>query len=415
MMGTRSKRSNLPTETAKLALLQDGAPPDLDLIIKPLTKLARQVHINFIFDKTSGGCVVWKHLMLMFGSTSQNALNMKSDWQAFASYLGMGREEIKTIENFKFGLEDPVTNTLLAFGQREDATLDRLIEALKKMNRLDILNRISKPLSELCKNITRENSDNMVTGDSGYSEESSVVIQPSFKINIPCALRSVEDLNFRLIYSAFKSGVQENSATIRKCSEIGEVMEHNFLIEAPDEGYENDAAPSKLENLDAGEKSANFDVTVLLTFVGDGRATAFELAKVLRSTVNERGEPVGVVILEEQQHFVNAGGNEFIEGVFDQVDYIIPVLTPNYAAAIRVNSSADTTDCFDAQYARYISKLMDGYYEMEHQMNYKIRSVVPLETNISAIRSLAMKPIFKARKSMKDCEKFAKLICSRKS
>lgn len=41
---------------------------------------------------------------------------------------------------YHFGSQDPTYNTLLAFVQHEDATLCKIVNALKRMGRLDVIN-----------------------------------------------------------------------------------------------------------------------------------------------------------------------------------------------------------------------------------------------------------------------------------
>lgn len=41
---------------------------------------------------------------------------------------------------YNFSSQDPTYNTLLAFAQHEDATLYKIVNALKRMGRLDVIN-----------------------------------------------------------------------------------------------------------------------------------------------------------------------------------------------------------------------------------------------------------------------------------
>lgn len=182
--------------------------------------------------------------------------------------------------------------------------------------------------------VLRIHSDsNMVSSDSGFSSEngnqiktshlnaiiltvlsviseSCKVYKPAHIPDVPCMMRKKEDLHFNMIYSH-----------LRATKLVGESQEHNFVIQVPDEGYENDANPRQetSESQMSSPLSCNFDTTVLLTFADDGKETALLMAKILRATVNSNGQHVGVVILEEQQHLLNADPLAFIRGVFEQV------------------------------------------------------------------------------------------------
>ncbi|XP_065353653.1 uncharacterized protein LOC135948357 isoform X1 [Cloeon dipterum] len=419
MSAEKLRRQRL--EGVKRSLIEAGAPPDLDVVLKPLLRKARQVHAAYICDNRYGVCEVWYKLMLMLGATESNVTNIKADWQAFANLLGYDRDTIRSIQNVFKGVEDPVTITLIAFMQKSDASLDKIIEALQAMKREDILEQISGPLSDLCEKVIQENTDQtMVSSDSGFSEaENSVVIKPRFVLPVPCLLRSKEELNFSLIYSTFKSQQQVLSTCAKQVEADRDVREHSVMVAAADEGYGNDAAPPPLpqggEQLGAGQRSANFDTTVLLTFVEDGREAAYEVARALRATTNSQGQHVGVVILEENESIVNVDQDAFVRGVFEQVDYVVPILSADYAATVKPNSLLDVSGSLDAQYARYIYKLIQNYYVEMGCMNKKIRSIVPTGTDNSTITYLTSDPVFKARKLMRDCEKFADLICRRKS
>jgi len=143
--------------------------------------------------------------------------------------------------------------------------------------------------------------------------ESCKVFKPAHIPDVPCLLKRKEDLHFNMIYSSFRAQTQ-----------VGGSLEHNFVIQAQDEGYGNDANPPRetAESQMSSPDSCNFDTTVLLTFADDGRETALHLAKVLRATTNADGQHVGVVILDEQQHLLNADPLAFIRGVFEQVHII---------------------------------------------------------------------------------------------
>jgi hypothetical protein len=54
---------------------------------------------------------------------------------------------LQSIENLQRRVEDPVTESLLAFAQKPDATLDMVIDALIEMGRQDILLKVYNPIT----------------------------------------------------------------------------------------------------------------------------------------------------------------------------------------------------------------------------------------------------------------------------
>lgn len=80
--------------------------------------------------------------------SSTPAGKMYCGWQDFAAELGLTREQIQCIDYDFKGLQDPTYYVLLAFTQSPEATVDKILTAIQKISRLDVINRIVVVLNE---------------------------------------------------------------------------------------------------------------------------------------------------------------------------------------------------------------------------------------------------------------------------
>lgn len=148
----------------------------------------------------------------------------------------------------------------------------------------------------------------------------------------------------------------------------------------------------------------------MLTFAKDAGKSAKEIAMALRKVRNENR--IGVVILAEQEGKLNRNPQQFIYDCFLQVDYVIPVLTPDY---IKMVTSADfkdgTLQNVDNLYVNYIYTLMNTYYLRSGCMNLKVRSIIPDDFVHNVYkRSIMGHPLFQVWVKMSEIELLADRI-----
>jgi len=93
-----SRPNSVRLQNDRKRLAEEGAPPRLDLLVKELRKMTRQIHVAFIFDNSYGSCDTWHILMCMLNSTAVNGPKINGDWQAFSNELGLNYQQIKVRE-----------------------------------------------------------------------------------------------------------------------------------------------------------------------------------------------------------------------------------------------------------------------------------------------------------------------------
>jgi hypothetical protein len=177
------------------------------------------------------------------------------------------------------------------------------------------------------------------------------------------------------------------------------------------------SSPLPIENnfqKDSEKKKMKYSKTVLLTFTQDGYEIAQQVARQIRSL----NLGIGVLILEENRDELEFCG-ESIYRWYQEVDYIIPIITEEYLWQVAPRTAA-TQDpelseptCLDARYARLIYVMMLEEYQRNHCLNYRVR---PLESNLLVRRThyLLRSPIFSFRKAVSQVDKLATILAQAK-
>ncbi|PSN31909.1 hypothetical protein C0J52_23568 [Blattella germanica] len=284
-------------------------PPDIDDVVMELRRETRSIHAAFLFD--AFGKEALKQLCMLISSTRNNY--KFAGWEEFGIRLGLNPMLIKCINNH-FTSEDPTHYTLLAFVQRDDATLS---------------------FSEsICDDTNRNN-----------------IIRPLFKPPAP------------LIFT----GRVSDHVALASCTTLtSSKTEMEYLSAVP-------AIRKPKVSI-----SKQYGRTVMLTFASDGWYTAQQVAAMFRKK-RENLPRIGVVILNEQAEHVNTCPEQFITGVFNQVDYVVPIITEEYLRAVVTRTPAlqSSLQCLDARWIKYIYTLMGTYYIRNGCINDKIRCIIP--------------------------------------
>ncbi|XP_031842860.1 uncharacterized protein LOC116431485 isoform X2 [Nomia melanderi] len=279
-------KSHFDPELERLRKEIDG-PPNLDTIALNIQRITSHIHASYLFRHI--GKSTLQKLCLLLSSTATG--KGYSGWQEFAAHLGLTIEQIRYIDyNNCKGQEDPTYYVLLAYVQRAEATIGNIINTLQKMHRYDVINQIKDDISYLRDVIQQESS----------VAESSILKTKSIP-RAPLILTPLED-------------VQEIQTTKSLDSE---------------NTYQNNLQKNKQK----------YGCVVMLTFAEDGLVTAQDISKIFRSN-----EPkIGVLILQEQEYHVYSKAEAFINDCFNQVDFIIPILTKGYLEKISISKK----DCED--------------------------------------------------------------------
>ncbi|XP_076651162.1 uncharacterized protein LOC143358131 [Halictus rubicundus] len=143
----------------------------------------------------------------------------------------------------------------------------------------------------------------------------------------------------------------------------------------------------------AQKKKHSLGCIVMLTFAEDGLGTVEYISKLFRS----HQAKIGVLILQEQERHVYSKAEEFIDNCFEQVNFIIPILTKGYLERIHNHTKIYSEDQnkLDSKYIKYIYSLMKLEYVKNVCVNFRVRCIVP-DNEVHTILRANLHPIFQA-------------------
>ncbi|CAG2060378.1 unnamed protein product [Timema podura] len=369
-----------------------SAPPVLDHVVEELVEKTAPIHCGFLWN-TQSGLKVCSQICQYVSSTKSSYLY--AGWEDMATYLGLNPMHIKAIK-YQFNC-DPTELTLKVYAQSQAATIDKLVNCFWRMGRQDIIEKSREYLLALASDVLQSNSQredesgisSLSGGSESSGEESRNIIQPKF---LPF-VDNVFQKNF------------SNDQNMLASREISNQSQTNFC---QDEFVQ--------WNTPAQEEPKEFDCYVMLTFASDGIKIAQELAQVFRSRVPEQPR-IGVVILDEHADMVNTLAGEFIYSCFDQVNFIVPIITQGYVEAISSRRPAvNYVNCVDPKYAKLLYHLMDTEYLHNGCLNYRVRTIIPDPNIREALDHPVMnRPIFQAWEPFSNAKTLAKRLAAHKS
>lgn len=316
----------------KLRREVDG-PPNLDKITLEIQKLTSQLHVAYLFEQI--GMALLQKICLFMSSTQSGKIY--NGWQEFATELSLTREQIQCIDYDFKGLQDPTYYVLLTFAQDPNATIDKILIALKKISRLDIINRIIDVLT-------------LFINHFHIDDDKKDILKPPCIPRVPLVLRPIINCN------------KNNDNTKNN---IGHLNISSNSDNLSDEQFNN----GKINSI-----KSHYGSIVMLTFTKDGEKVANIIAKLFR----ENNPKIGVLILQEQEKQVYSRAEEFIDDCFKQVNYIIPILTTNYINRINgiLNNNYDSIESsLDEKYVKYIFSLLRYEYMKNKCCNNRVRFV----------------------------------------
>ncbi|XP_016919403.1 uncharacterized protein LOC108002309 [Apis cerana] len=343
-------KSNVDPELEKLRREVNG-PPNLDTVIINIQRVTRQIHASYLFEQI--GKPTLQKLCLLLSSTATDKIY--NGWQDFAAHMGLSMEQIRCIDYDFKGLQDPTYYVLLTYVQHVEATIDKILNALQKIQRFDIIIQIKNDIYDLIDKIS-QNAKN----------DESTILRPN---NMPKAPLVLTPIHF-----------------------IQDVKKYEVVS-------------NHVHNLQKTKKL--YGSIVMLTFADDGLETAQHITKIFRSK-----EPkIGVLILQEQENYVYSRAEEFIDDCFKQVNFIIPILTQGYLE--RINNSKkiyiEDQNKLDAKYVKYIYSLLKHEYVKNQCINYRIRCIVS-DKEIYTVAKANLHPTLQAWFRESDINAFIKNI-----
>lgn len=322
----------------------DG-PPNLDMAIVNIQRESSRVHAAYLFEHI--GKATLQKLCLLLSSTATGKIY--DGWQEFAAYMGLTMEQIRCIDYDFKGLQDPTYYVLLTYVQSPEATMDKILSALQKMHRLDVINQIK----DYVRNLVSAASQRVISHD-GKIKNDPEIIQPEHIPRAPLVL----------------SPILTVESKIR--------MKESESMYTPQDNQKH---------------RQTYGCIVMLTFADDGLSTVESITKIFRS----KQPRIGVLILQEQEKQVYSRAEEFIDDCFKQVDYVIPILTKGYVEKINnpVKSYEQMHDSLDTKYLKYIYSLLRYEYVRNQCCNHRVRCIVP-DKDVYAIAQASLHPTLQA-------------------
>ncbi|XP_043265925.1 uncharacterized protein LOC122405327 isoform X1 [Colletes gigas] len=323
-------KSNIDPELERLRK-EVNDPPNLDTVTLNIERATARIHASYLFEQI--GRSTLQKLCLLLSSTATG--KMYSGWQEFAAHMGLTIEQIRCIEYDFKGLQDPTYYVLLAYVQHTGATIDKILNALQKMHRFDVINEIKDNISDLMDAIPQ----NATTDESTILRSKSVPRAPLILTPIEVAQKTEKERD--------------------NCKHVVE------------------------DNLQKTKRM--YGCVVMLTFADDGLTTAQRIAKVFRSK-----EPrIGVLILQEQENYVYSRAEEFVDDCFKQVNFIVPILTQGYLEKIHnpKNIYSEDQNKLDTKYIKYIYSLLRYEYMRNQCVNCRVRCIVSDKEVYTVIRA----------------------------
>lgn len=163
----------------------------------------------------------------------------------------------------------------------------------------------------------------------------------------------------------------------------------------------------------AAKPRKNYTKTVMLSYTTDANQIVEGIIPKLRTVQNDKR--LGVLVLDEQLRKLNVNPEQFIFDCFSQVDYVIPVITPEYVKAINSSLSNVNGDMLNAdnKYVKYIYTMMSTHYVMNGCRNFKVRGLLPDESLFLVHKHRLMEhPLLQIWFKLSDLDEIiAKLLC----
>ncbi|XP_039753150.1 uncharacterized protein LOC120628665 [Pararge aegeria] len=322
--------------------------------LKTLAKTVCNLHTNILYYRnasTKRGAVcyeAWKSLIKTIGGSPNT-------WRELGYALGVSPSDLNYIEN-SVKEDAPADIVIKVYMQNESATLDKIVEALEKMKRYDVLKAIEEPFCNMSQYFNKKD-------DSGYQSES----KPPGTGN-------------KIIYSANEI-VNDLPAALNK----------NYVIKDKEPKPNQPTQPLRqpLAEFDEVEDDGPL---LFLTYTEDGLDTAINIQHYINDW---EGQKVTVLTLCNRKDQVYQNPEKFIRKYFEKADFIVPIITTGYLKSINPLSPhvPSTNDNLDYKYVNFIYNLIINHYiHATGCLNNKVRSVLPFGVNINVLKEINMYP-----------------------
>lgn len=310
--------------------------------LKKIVEKTRHIHAGFLFWEP--GKKLLQKIARCLCSTPDSP--RFKGWADLGGQLGLDYHLIQSIKNTDLTKEDPTSEILSAYVQREDATVDKIYLSLAELNRNDIISLTYDLVITFSKKI-----NTMFT----IPNNGSIMIPPEVP-DVPLILQHLLDDD-----DADEKNINTEDAD-----------DHEYPVGNPN------------------PYNVPYKKIIMLTYVGNDAEIALEIAWKLRRAVTN----IGVILLMEHSSDVLAYREGLVLKFYATSDYVIPILTPNYLNEINsIKRPSNSNKNMDGHYAKFIYDLMNNEYLRSGGCNRKIRCIIP-DKYFDKIHSGLLNPIF---------------------
>ncbi|XP_047511198.1 uncharacterized protein LOC125053725 [Pieris napi] len=319
--------------------------------ISELNSLSDKVcylHTNLLYyrnpkSKMGSTCYeAWRTLVKKVGGSPNT-------WKDLGYALGVNQGDLDYISHSV--KDDPADIILKVYMQSESATLDKVLDALIKMKRYDILKAVEDPLCNLAQCFVKD--------DSGYQSNS--------------------DTGKREIISLTKNVPNDLPPALSK-----------KYVKNADKPKQPSLKPSTKADVN---KRSTVEATLFLTYTEDGLDTAINIQHYVNNWDEFSG--ITVLTLNGKREEVVQNPEKFIREYFEKAHFIVPIITTGYLSRIKSYTPLEPTtdDNLDFKYVNFIYNLIVNYYiHASGCINEKVRSVLPQNVNVDVLRDISMYP-----------------------
>ncbi|KAJ0176748.1 hypothetical protein K1T71_007927 [Dendrolimus kikuchii] len=328
-------------------LLQEERTREISRL-NSLSKKVCYLHTDIIYyrntkSKIGSACYdTWRTLIKKIGGTP-------NCWRYLGYILGVTQDDLNYIMNSV--KDDQADMVLKVFRQNEKATLDKILEALVKMERYDILKAIEDPLLIISQHFNKD--------DSGYHSGSK------------------------------NTGHREIITLKNLANDLPPALNKNIVPNNPKKPNDKSLQPSTTKN----EKALNETPILFLTYAQDGLPTAINIQEYVGNWLEIEG--VKVITLNNKREEIYQNPEKYIRDYFEKADFVVPIITSGYLEQIKSHQPnvPNTSENLDHKYVNFIYNLIVNHYiHATGCLNRKVRSVLPQNANVDVIRSITMYP-----------------------
>ncbi|XP_076069960.1 uncharacterized protein LOC143041789 [Oratosquilla oratoria] len=285
--------------------------------------------------------------------------NARTGWTKFAEDCGVPAKDIEWSRLYHRSdlLEGP-TAQIFRFIKRDNPslTLGEVFDILKDLGRHDLLQ----------KEEWQQGSEKIIEDETKAPKVVSVNIRTNTISPVPgLIIDKLKDMGVGESRTQELHIVQSSDGVANLASNEGQL---DFVEE--EKQKEEQIKEKKIEKEKEKEEIVSGAI-VLILCADDAKEEARKVAEQLRKPISAR-PVIGALILQDSLHLLANGSNNTLMGWFEMVDYIVPILSPQF---LKQTQNQDPYDVL--RHNRVLYDTMLNEYIKNGSLNYRCRPLCP--------------------------------------